>query len=95
MIGLLLLGLDGIGAWRLNLGGVSDRVAGPTYAALVLAVVSAVALAYGLVVRLSGPRIFALLLAQPVLPLLTPGLPPEVAPALTVVPPVTEAPAVA
>ncbi len=70
-IGLLLLGLDGFGLWRLDAFGIRDRCAGSTYAAGVLAVVAAVAFGYGRAVRLTGPRFVAIVIAQPVLPLLT------------------------
>ena len=77
-LGLLLVGLDGYGIRRLNVFGLGDRLSGTTYAAIVLAVLSLIALGYGIAVGLAGPRIVALIVAQPVLPLLTvsrhPGL---------------------
>ncbi|MFI6070727.1 SCO7613 C-terminal domain-containing membrane protein [Actinoplanes sp. NPDC051343] len=66
-IGLLLILLDGYAAWYVNLSGVI--LWSPwSYAALVCAVAASVALAFP---RLTGPRFAAVLLAQPVLPLLT------------------------
>jgi hypothetical protein len=70
-IGLLLLALDGYEARLLNVGDVADRVSGSTYAAIVLAVIGAAGLGYGLMLRLTGPKIIALAAAQPILLLLT------------------------
>ena len=69
-IALLLLGLDGVGLWRLDTFGLRDRFAATTYTAVVFAIVAAVAYGYGRVVRLTGPRFVAIILAQPVVPLL-------------------------
>jgi hypothetical protein len=65
-IGLLLILLDGYAAWYVNLLGVT-RLSPWSYAALVVAATALAALAFP---RLTGPRFGALLLAQPVLPLL-------------------------
>jgi hypothetical protein len=70
-IGLLLVALDGIGIWRLDVFGVRERFAGSTYAGIVLAVLATVAFAYGEAVKLTGPRFVALIVAQPILPLLS------------------------
>ncbi|MEV6842429.1 hypothetical protein [Actinoplanes sp. NPDC051411] len=65
-IGLLLILLDGYAAWYVNLLDVT-RLSPWSYAALVVAATALTALAFP---RLTGPRFAALLLAQPVLPLL-------------------------
>ncbi|GAA0443429.1 hypothetical protein Aca07nite_78170 [Actinoplanes capillaceus] len=68
-VGLLMILLDGYAAWAVDFLGVRDLQ--PTaYAAAVLAVTALVSLGYSRPTRLHGPRIAALLLAQPVLPLL-------------------------
>ncbi len=69
-IALLLLILDGYGIWALDVAGAADRLAGTTYAGGVAAVVAAVAAGFGRLMRLTGPRFVALVVAQPVLPLL-------------------------
>ncbi len=68
-VGLLLMLLDGYAAWHVNLFGVADG--DPLrYAGEVGAVTVAVAAGYARVTGLTGPRYAALLVAQPVLPLL-------------------------
>ncbi len=68
-LGLLLVLLDGYAAWSVNLAGVAGALSPTRYAGAVFAGTAAVALGYGLVTRLAGPRFAALALAQPVLPL--------------------------
>jgi hypothetical protein len=68
-VALLLLVLDGYGVWRMNVLGVRDSLSGTTYAGAVAAVVAGLAAPYGLALRLIGPRIAALIAAQPVVPL--------------------------
>jgi hypothetical protein len=68
-VGLLLVLLDGYAAWYVNLFGVADYSAWG-YAGAVCAVTAAVAAGYEHVTGLAGPRFAALLVAQPVLPLL-------------------------
>jgi len=68
-VGLLLVLLDGYAAWYVNLFGVADYSA-LGYAGAVCAVTAAVAAGYEHVTGLIGPRFVALLVAQPVLPLL-------------------------
>ena len=68
-VGVLLLLLDGYAAWHVNLFGVATG-SGWGYAGAVCAVTAAVAAGYEHVTGLSGPRFAALLVAQPVLPLL-------------------------
>jgi hypothetical protein len=68
-VGLLLVLLDGYAAWYVNLFGVADYSA-LGYAGAVCAVTAAVAAGYEHVTGLIGPRFGALLVAQPVLPLL-------------------------
>ncbi len=68
-LGLLLVLLDGYAAWYVNLAGVR-ALAPTTYAGIICAITAGVALAYGLVIRLTGPRFAALAVAQPVVPLL-------------------------
>ncbi|MEU8658514.1 SCO7613 C-terminal domain-containing membrane protein [Actinoplanes philippinensis] len=67
-VGLLMILLDGFAAWAVGFLGVGlwDPWA---YAATVLAIAAAVALGYSATTGLRGPRIAALLMAQPVLPL--------------------------
>ncbi|MBO3743429.1 SCO7613 C-terminal domain-containing membrane protein [Actinoplanes flavus] len=68
-VGLLMMLLDGYAAWAVDFLRVRDLQ--PTgYAAAVLAVTALVSLGYSRPTHLRGPRIAALLLAQPVLPLL-------------------------
>ncbi|MBW6433813.1 hypothetical protein KZ829_08695 [Actinoplanes hulinensis] len=68
-VGLLMILLDGYAAWAVDFLRVRDLQ--PTaYAAAVLTVTALVSLGYSWPTRLHGPRIAALLLAQPVLPLL-------------------------
>src|SRR4051812_11791425 len=69
-IGLLLMLLDGYAAWYVNLAGVATAASPTGYAALVCAITAAVGLGYGYATGLTGPRLAALLVAQPVLPLL-------------------------
>lgn len=68
-VGLLLVLLDGYAAWYVNLFGVADYSA-LGYAGAVCAVTAAVAAGYEHLTGLTGPRFAALLVAQPVLPLL-------------------------
>jgi hypothetical protein len=68
-VGLLLVLLDGYAAWYVNLFGVADYSA-LGYAGAVCAVTAAVAAGYEQATGLVGPRFGALLVAQPVLPLL-------------------------
>ncbi|MFI5492288.1 SCO7613 C-terminal domain-containing membrane protein [Actinoplanes sp. NPDC051859] len=68
-VGLLLVLLDGYAAWYVNLFGVADYSA-LGYAGAVCAVTAAIAAGYEHVTGLTGPRFAALLVAQPVLPLL-------------------------
>ncbi|MET8118660.1 hypothetical protein [Micromonospora sp. NPDC005291] len=68
-VGLLLVVLDGYAAWSVDLAGVAGWP-GSRYAALVGGVSAAVAVAYGRWSRLTGPWFAALLVVQPVLPLL-------------------------
>ncbi|XVU27668.1 SCO7613 C-terminal domain-containing membrane protein [Actinoplanes sp. CA-054009] len=76
-VGLLLTLLDGYAAWHVDLFGVADGSAWG-YAAAVFAVTGAVAAGYEHFTGLVAPRYAALLVAQPVLPLLVaiagPGL---------------------
>ncbi|GAA1807104.1 hypothetical protein HC028_20495 [Planosporangium flavigriseum] len=67
-LGLLLVLLDGYAAWYVNLAGV-HAMRPATYAGVVCATTACVALGYGVVTRLTGPRFLALVVAQPVLPL--------------------------
>ncbi len=68
-VGLLLVLLDGYAAWYVDLFGVADHSA-LGYAGAVCAVTAAVAAGYEHVTGLVGPRFGALIVAQPVLPLL-------------------------
>ncbi|MET7705284.1 hypothetical protein [Micromonospora sp. NPDC005413] len=68
-VGLLLVVLDGYAAWSVDLAGVAGWP-GSRYAALVGGASAAVAVAYGRWSRLTGPWFAALLVVQPVLPLL-------------------------
>ncbi|MCA2218525.1 SCO7613 C-terminal domain-containing membrane protein [Jidongwangia harbinensis] len=75
-LGLLLVLLDGYAAWYVNLFGVADYSA-YGYAGAVCAVTAAVAAGYEHVTGLAGPRYVALVIAQPVLPLLVAPLDPD------------------
>ena len=68
-VGLLLVLLDGYAAWTVNLAGVAGWPE-TRYAGLVGAVSAAVAAGYARLSRLTVPWFAALLVAQPVLPLL-------------------------
>ncbi|RQW92543.1 hypothetical protein DKL51_18835, partial [Micromonospora globispora] len=68
-VGLLLVLLDGYAAWAVNLAGVAGWPA-TRYAGLVAAVGAAVAAGYARLSRLTVPWFAALLVGQPVLPLL-------------------------
>ncbi|AGL15857.1 SCO7613 C-terminal domain-containing membrane protein [Actinoplanes sp. N902-109] len=68
-VGLLLVLLDGYAAWYVNLFGLAGTSA-LGYAGAVFAVTAAIAAGYEHLTGLTGPRYAALLLAQPVLPLL-------------------------
>jgi hypothetical protein len=67
VLGFLLLLLDGYAAWRV---GLVTGIPGRPWAGLVCAGAALVALGYARRTELTGPRLAALLLAQPVLPLL-------------------------
>ena len=75
-VGLLLVLLDGYAAWYVNLFGVADYSAFG-YAGAVCAVTAAVAAGYEHLTGLIGPRFGALLVAQPVLPLLVAPVHPD------------------
>ncbi|MEV8507090.1 hypothetical protein AB0368_20070 [Actinoplanes sp. NPDC051475] len=75
-VGLLLVLLDGYAAWYVNLFGIADYSA-YGYAGAVCAVTAAVAAGYEHVTGLVGPRFAALVVAQPVLPLLVAPLHPD------------------
>jgi hypothetical protein len=67
-VGLLMILLDGYAAWAVDFLWV--RLYDPAgYAAAVLAITAAIALSYSYATKLRGPRIAALLMAQPVFPL--------------------------
>lgn len=68
-VGLLLVLLDGYAAWYVNLFGLAGW-SSARYAALVCAVTAVVAAGYAMATGLSGPRFAALVVAQPILPLL-------------------------
>ncbi|MFE0589356.1 SCO7613 C-terminal domain-containing membrane protein [Micromonospora echinospora] len=68
-VGLLLVLLDGYAAWAVDLVGVTGWPV-TRYAALVGGASAAIATGYALVTRLAVPWFGALLVAQPVLPLL-------------------------
>jgi hypothetical protein len=74
-LGLLLVLLDGYAAWHVNLFGVADYSA-YGYAGAVCAVTAAVAAGYEHVTGLAGPRYVALVVAQPVFPLVVEPLHP-------------------
>ncbi|GAA2515786.1 SCO7613 C-terminal domain-containing membrane protein [Pilimelia columellifera] len=65
-VGLLLVALDGYAAWHANVGGVADRISGSWYAAGVCAVTAGAGAGYAALTGLTGPRIAALVAAQPV-----------------------------
>ena len=67
-VGMLLVVLDGYGAWYVNLLGLGN-LPGAGYAAIVCVVTAAVALGYGAATGLAGPRFAALVAIQPALPL--------------------------
>jgi hypothetical protein len=75
-VGLLLVLLDGYAAWYVNLFGVADHSAWG-YAGAVCAVTAAVAAGYEHLTGLTGPRFAALIVAQPVLPLLVAPFDPD------------------
>ncbi|XTZ14284.1 SCO7613 C-terminal domain-containing membrane protein [Micromonospora echinospora] len=77
-VGLLLVLLDGYAAWAVDLVGVTGWPV-TRYAALVGGVSAAVATGYALATRLAVPWFGALLVAQPVLPLLAAEARPGVA----------------
>ncbi|UQU62925.1 hypothetical protein COUCH_28355 [Couchioplanes caeruleus] len=77
-VGVLLILLDGYAAWYVNLFGLADYSA-LGYAGAVCAVTAAVAAGYEHVTGLSTPRFAALLVAQPVLPLLVAPFHPDAA----------------
>ncbi|MFC4147083.1 SCO7613 C-terminal domain-containing membrane protein [Micromonospora mangrovi] len=77
-VGLLLVLLDGYAAWSVDLAGVADWP-GTRYAALVGGAGAAIAAGYALLSRLTVPWFAALLIAQPVLPLLTAAARPSAA----------------
>ncbi|MDQ7908237.1 hypothetical protein RB614_27295 [Phytohabitans sp. ZYX-F-186] len=68
-IAMLLVVLDGYGAWYVDLFGLG-AVPGAGYAAGVCAVTAAAGLGYGLATGLTAPRLAALVAIQPVPPLL-------------------------
>ncbi|MFC7534493.1 SCO7613 C-terminal domain-containing membrane protein [Actinoplanes sp. GCM10030250] len=68
VVGLLMILLDGYAAWAVDFLGVAGSPP-RMYAATVCAITAGIALGYGRLVGLPGPRIAALLVAQPVLPL--------------------------
>ncbi|WP_127502490.1 SCO7613 C-terminal domain-containing membrane protein [Actinoplanes solisilvae] len=74
-VGLLLLLLDGYAAWHVDLFGVSG-LSGWVYAGAVFAATAAVAVGYGRVTGLTGPRYAALAVAHPVIPLLVAAIEP-------------------
>ncbi|WP_306208489.1 SCO7613 C-terminal domain-containing membrane protein [Actinoplanes sp. RD1] len=75
-VGLLLLLLDGYAAWHLRL----LPLTGPAgYAGAVCAVTAAVAFGYAHLTGLAGPRFAALVVAQPVLPLIVSPMSPGAA----------------
>ncbi|MGA5300438.1 SCO7613 C-terminal domain-containing membrane protein [Nucisporomicrobium flavum] len=77
-VGLLLILLDGYAAWYVNLFGLAGYSA-LGYAGAVCAVTAAVAAGYEHVTGLSTPKFAALLVAQPVLPLLVAPFHPDAA----------------
>ncbi|MCO8275004.1 hypothetical protein M1L60_30935 [Actinoplanes sp. TRM 88003] len=77
-VGLLLVLLDGYAAWHVNLFGVA-ATNGWGYASAVFAVTAALAAGYEHVTGLTGPRYAALVIAQPVLPMLMVPVDPDAA----------------
>lgn len=77
-IGLLLLVLDGVAAWAVDLFGV-NAAPGSRYWGLVALTIAVVMAGYRRATRLNGPGIGALLASQAVLPLLVVELHPTVA----------------
>jgi hypothetical protein len=77
-VGLLLVLLDGYAAFYVDLFGVADYSAWG-YAGAVCAVTAAVAAGYEHLTGLTGPRYVALIVAQPVLPLLVAAREPDAA----------------
>ncbi|WP_305788145.1 SCO7613 C-terminal domain-containing membrane protein [Symbioplanes lichenis] len=75
-VGLLLLLLDGYAAWHLRLFPLTEPAG---YAGAVCAVTAAVAFGYAHLTDLAGPRFAALVVAQPVLPLIVSPLSPSAA----------------
>ncbi|MBT8224872.1 MAG: hypothetical protein KJO75_05130, partial [Dactylosporangium sp.] len=70
-LGLLLLPLDGYAAWHVNLAGLADTLNPGMYASGVSVVSAVVAAGYGIACRgLAAPRLVAVVVAQPALPLL-------------------------
>ncbi|MEU4562960.1 hypothetical protein AB0F72_31655 [Actinoplanes sp. NPDC023936] len=68
-VGLLMILLDGYAAWAVDFLGVRDH--DPLrYASAVCAITAVTAFAYARLTKLRGPTISALLVAQPILPLL-------------------------
>jgi hypothetical protein len=77
-LGVLFTLLDGYAAWHVDLLGVAAGAA-PAYAGVVCAVTAALAGGLAVITGLTGPRWAALVVAQPVLPLLLEPLHPGVA----------------
>ncbi|WFE46642.1 hypothetical protein [Verrucosispora sp. WMMD1129] len=75
-VGLLLVLLDGYAAWSVDLFGVTAWP-GSRYAALVVAISAAVTVGYARFSRLAVPWFAALLVVQPLLPLLAAEVRPE------------------
>ncbi|WBB92553.1 hypothetical protein [Verrucosispora sp. WMMC514] len=75
-VGLLLVLLDGYAAWSVDLFGVTAWP-GSRYAALVVAISAAVTVGYARISRLAVPWFAALLVVQPLLPLLAAEFRPE------------------
>ncbi|MBG0567953.1 SCO7613 C-terminal domain-containing membrane protein [Actinoplanes aureus] len=74
-VGLLMILLDGYAAWAVDFLGVAGTPP-EAYAAAVCTVTAATALGYGHLVGLTGPRVAALLIIQPALPLAMASLDP-------------------
>jgi hypothetical protein len=64
-LALLLVGLDGVAAWAVNLGGVA-ALPGRQYTGIVLTIVGVVGYGYRRLARLTGTALVALLVVQPV-----------------------------
>ena len=77
MLGMLLVVLDGYAVWSVDLFGARD-IAAATWTGLVCLAAAAVATGYARATRLTGPGYAALVLIQPVLPLLAAELRPDV-----------------